>query len=102
MKIKCEVSLLVMCKNEKVGADGKSKYYNLAVLADGGEAGNVSCNEDVYNLVSIGTPQRFLAEFNEQYKSFRLVQLDMRKQAVGKEDSGQHEQAAGSKPQGGK
>ena len=70
-------TVMVLARNETQSNDGKTSYYNLAILTDEGQAGNLSCTKDVYELVEPMKVQTFVAEYNDVYKSLRLLKLDM-------------------------
>ena len=70
-------TVMVLARNETPSNDGKTNYYNLAIMTDEGQAGNMSCTRDVYELVEPMKVQTFVAEYNDTYKSFRLLKLDM-------------------------
>lgn len=80
MKITTEVILSVMSANEKPSMDGKTSYYNLAVMQDG-EVANVSCTEEVRNDVlailrpNMIMPFRFKIAVDVTYKTVKLVAL---------------------------
>ena len=73
MKVSSIVKAQVLAKNTTKSQDGKSTYYNLAVLV-GGEAGNLKCTEEVFERAVIGEVAEFNAEYSDQYNSFRLTQ----------------------------
>lgn len=52
MTINSEAIVSVLAINETPSSDGKSYYYNLAIM-DGGEVANLSCTEDVFNLINM-------------------------------------------------
>lgn len=71
MRIQSSGKVLVLAKNEREGQN-KQKYYNLAVLI-GGEAGNLSCTEEAYNTAVAALVNDAAYEYNDQYKSFRII-----------------------------
>ncbi|MDD6811687.1 MAG: hypothetical protein PUD93_07480 [Lachnospiraceae bacterium] len=71
MKIQSNAKLNIIAKNERQATDGKS-YYNVAVLLEG-QAGNLSCTEDVYNDAVVGVENDVILEYNSEYKSLRLI-----------------------------
>lgn len=83
MRIQSTVRCTVLAKNEQKSQDGKNTYYNLAVLI-GTEAGNLKCTEDAYTESMIGVVSDFVAEYNDQYNTFRLVSC---KDAVNKQST---------------
>ena len=72
MKVTSIVKAQVLAKNKTKSQDGKTDYFNLAVLI-GGDAGNLKCTEDVFERAQIGEVAEFGAEYNDQYNTFRLV-----------------------------
>lgn len=74
MTIQSNGKVLVLARNERSSNDGKSKFYNLAIMING-EAGNISCTENAYNKAVTGKENGVIYSFNEQYKSFRIVDV---------------------------
>ena len=76
MNIKSNGKVLVLAKNSRESGDGRNRqtYYNLAILIDG-EAGNISCSEDAYNKAVLNTLNGVVYAYNDQYKSFRIVDI---------------------------
>lgn len=72
MNIKLKANFLVMGKNETPSKDGKAIYYNLAVMQDG-QAGNISCPKEVYDMVQPMFSYDCELAYSEQYSSLRLV-----------------------------
>jgi hypothetical protein len=79
MKITSIAKLNVVAKAEPThSADGRFTYYKVTFVQDT-EAGKLSCTEDVYNNVIIGTPSDYLVEYSDSatskgsYKSFKVV-----------------------------
>ena len=50
MILNSEAVLTVLALNEKASSDGKSAYYNFAVMSNG-EVANISCTKEAYDLV---------------------------------------------------
>lgn len=73
MKVTSIVKAQVLAKNTTKSQDGKTDYYNLAVLI-GGDAGNLKCTQDVYGRAVVGEVAEFGAVYNDQYNTFRLEQ----------------------------
>lgn len=68
-----------MCvgKNESKTSDGKTTFYTLAIVQNG-QAGNVSCSQDVYDRVLTSGQQIEAYDFtgiyrDGQYKGFRVT-----------------------------
>lgn len=74
MTIQSNGKILVLARNERISRDGKSKFYNLAIMING-EAGNIGCTEDAYNKAVTGKENGVVYAFNEQYKSFRIIDI---------------------------
>ena len=76
MNIRSNGKVLVLAKNSRESGDGRNRqtYYNLAILIDG-EAGNISCSEDAYNKAVLNTLNGVVYAYNDQYKSFRIVDI---------------------------
>lgn len=76
MKIQSTAKLQVIAKGEPTKSmDGKSTYYKITVL-QGAEAGQLSVSEDLYRLLSVGQTAALILEYNDQYKSLRVVSID--------------------------
>ncbi len=73
MNIKSVGNVMVLAKNERQG-NNRQMYYNLAILSDG-EAGNISCTPEAYDKVEVYKPNDVVFAYNEQYKSFRIVDV---------------------------
>lgn len=73
MTISTSGKLQVLAKNVREG-EGNKKYYNLAIMKDG-EAGNISCTEDVYNDVTLMAENDLVFAYNDKYQSFRAVKV---------------------------
>ena len=71
MIITSEGKARVLAKNSQLGRDGKTMYYNLAVLVNG-EAGNISCTEEAFNNAVEDTVNAITFVYNDQYKYFRI------------------------------
>ena len=80
MKVTSNVILSVMSANERPSADGKTMYYNLAIMQNG-EVANVSCDKTVYDDVSAVLEPDTIKKFRFQmatdltYKSVKLTAL---------------------------
>ncbi|MCD8122902.1 MAG: hypothetical protein LUE65_11855 [Clostridiales bacterium] len=66
---------LINAKSEE-SRDGKNTYYKVS-LDQNGEAGSMSCNKDVYDLVAGGQLEKyseidFQAVYNDQYKNMQV------------------------------
>lgn len=73
MNIKSVGNVMVLAKNERQG-NNRQMYYNLAIMSDG-EAGNISCTPEAYDKVEIYKQNDVVFAYNEQYKSFRIVDV---------------------------
>ena len=76
MKIQSTAKLQVIAKGEPTKSmDGKSTYYKITVL-QGAEAGQLSVSEELYRLLNIGESVMLVLEYNDAYKSLRVVSID--------------------------
>lgn len=76
MKIQSTAKLQVIAKGEPTKSmDGKSTYYKITVL-QGAEAGQLSVSEELYRLLNIGESVMLILEYNDAYKSLRVVSID--------------------------
>ena len=73
MNIKSVGNVLVLAKNERQG-NNRQMYYNLAIMSDG-EAGDISCTQEAYDKAEVYKPNDVVFAYNEQYKSFRVVDV---------------------------
>lgn len=62
----------VIAKSSEKSKDGQTTYYRLTILQDT-ESGKLGCSEDVYNKVENRKEYAFNMQFNDEYKSFRIV-----------------------------
>lgn len=82
MKIQSTAKLQIIAKGEPTKSqDGKTLYYKVTVL-QGAEAGQLSVSEELYNLLEIGKTMSLVVEYNDQYKSFKVVNIDYNATAV--------------------
>lgn len=82
MKIQSTAKLQIIAKGEPTKSpDGKSTYYKVTVL-QGAEAGQLSVSEELYNLLRIGETTALVLEYNDTYKSLRVVNIDYTANAV--------------------
>lgn len=72
MTLTTRTTALVLAKNIQPSQDGRTNYYNLAIFADGA-AGNMSCTEEVYDLVATGVENELIFAYNDTYKSMRIT-----------------------------
>lgn len=82
MKAVLQAKFLVVGKAANDSKDGEKTYYKLAV-GQGGEAGSISCTEDVYNTVQEMQHYVFGLEYNDQYKTLRIVGMQIPKDPEG-------------------
>ncbi len=73
MNIKTHGRVMVLAKNWREGSN-RNIFYNLAIMNDG-EAGNISCTSDAYDKAEVGKENDVVFAYNEQYKSFRIVDV---------------------------
>lgn len=75
MKTKVTFNAIGLSLKEESGKDG-GKFYKIAIDQDG-EAGTLSMTEDAYKGIVQNfqkyKPTNFVAEFNDQYKSLRVI-----------------------------
>ncbi len=77
MTLTATAKMMVISKNERESRDGKTKYYNLAVVQDG-QAGNISCTEEVYDLINeLMKEVELQLTYNDEYKSLRITGISM-------------------------
>ena len=73
MTLTFNAKMLVISKNENESRDGKSMYYNLAVVQNG-QAGNISCTKEVYDLINeLMREVELQLTYNDEYKSLRIT-----------------------------
>lgn len=73
MNIQSVGTVTVLAKNAREGSN-RQFYYNLAILTDG-QAGNISCTPEAYDRAVINAENDVIFAFNDQYKSFRVVDV---------------------------
>lgn len=73
MTVQSNGKVMVLAKNVREGSN-RQMYYNLAILVDG-QAGNISCTEEAYNNAVTGMENGVVYAYNDQYKSFRIVEI---------------------------
>ncbi len=76
MTITANAKVLVISKNETPSRDGKTTYYNLAVMQNG-QAGNISCTEEVYDRAVEMKETEINLTYNDEYKSLRIIGVGM-------------------------
>lgn len=75
MRVKSLLKAYCVGKNEKKSLDGKSTYYNCGVSQDG-EAGTLSCTEEVYGVLENFKEYEFVVEYSDgQYKNLRILSV---------------------------
>lgn len=77
MNITLKTSLMCVGKNAERASDGKSTFYNLAVV-QAGQAGNIPCTEDVYCMALASGASMEQCDLmclyrDGQYKGMRVV-----------------------------
>ena len=65
---------MVVGKKDTKSADGKSTYYKLSIVIDG-EAGMISCTEDVFTNADNMKEYNMFFVYNESYKSLSLKKI---------------------------
>ncbi len=73
MNIQSKGTVMVLAKNVREGSN-RQFYYNLAILTEG-QAGNISCTPEAYDKAVIAAENEVIFAFNDQYKSFRVVDV---------------------------
>jgi hypothetical protein len=75
MKLNCDFKGMCVGKpSPRKSQDGKSTYYDIGVtVLSTGEAGTFSCTEELYALVDLLKEYQFIAQYNSDYKTFRLI-----------------------------
>lgn len=73
MTITSASKIEVLAKNFREG-DNRQKFYNLAIMVNG-EAGNISCSEEVYDRVKLRAENELVFAYNDRYKSFRAIDV---------------------------
>lgn len=73
MNIQSKGIVMVLAKNVREGSN-RQFYYNLAILTEG-QAGNISCTPEAYDKAVIAAENEVIFTFNDQYKSFRVVDV---------------------------
>ncbi len=76
MTITANAKVLVISKNETPSRDGKDTYYNLAIMQNG-QAGNVSCTDEVYELAVEMKETEVNLTYNDEYKRIRITGIGM-------------------------
>lgn len=74
MKLDATMKLKVIAKGTEESKDGKTTYYRLLIM-QGMEAGKLGCPESVYNGVKEGEERTFKVQYNDEYKSFRIIDV---------------------------
>lgn len=74
MKLDATMKVKVIGKGTEESKDGKTTYYRLLIM-QGMEAGKLGCPEGVYNDVKEGDERTFKVQYNDEYKSFRIVDV---------------------------
>lgn len=72
MKLNSTMKAKIIGKGTEESRDGKTTYFRLLIMQDM-EAGKLSCSEDVYNRVKEGETCTLNMQFNDEYKSFRIL-----------------------------
>ena len=72
MKLESTMKAEVIAKSSDKSKDGQTTYYRLTIL-QGSESGKLSCAQDVYDKVENRKEYAFITQFNDEYKSFRII-----------------------------
>ena len=72
MKLKVNFKGVAINKKEEKSRDGQKTYYRMSIDQDG-EAGTVGITEDIFNQVERFKEYDFVGEYNDMYKSFRII-----------------------------
>ncbi|HIW21060.1 MAG TPA: hypothetical protein H9887_03455 [Candidatus Dorea intestinavium] len=78
MKVKVEMKAMVINKSSQKNEKNGNIYYGMNV-AQQDDAGRISITEEVFNLIEPMKEYLFVAEFNDKYGSFRVVNVDLGK-----------------------
>lgn len=80
MRVKLMISCIALSIKETVGNEGR-KFYQMSIDQDG-EAGNISMSEEAYksiqNTFKKYSPVTLSCEYNDQYKTMRIVGASQR------------------------
>ena len=80
MKTKVMMSAIGLSIKENEGTDGK-KFYKMSIDQDG-EAGSLSMSEEAYKMIAASfkkySPVSLTCEFNDQYKTLRIIGVSQR------------------------
>lgn len=72
MKIESIINASVMGKQSKLTESTGRTSFSLAIM-QGGEAGSVSCTEDVYNLVKPFHSYNLIGVYDDKYNYMRVT-----------------------------
>lgn len=72
MKLRTKFKGTVINKKEEQSKDGSKVYYKMSIDQEG-EAGTVSITQEVYEKVEKFKEFEMLGEYNDMYKSFRVL-----------------------------
>lgn len=74
MNIKLSTQQMCVGKKKQKGSDGKTDFYSIAVATEEGDAGNLSCDEEIYDKVEPFKVYQFNCVYRDgQYKGLRIV-----------------------------
>ena len=77
MKITANINIAVLEKEAKTIATTGKESYSLAIL-QGSEAGNISCVQDVFNIVKPLHTYTVTAVYDDKYQYMRITSVDVR------------------------
>lgn len=72
MKLESTMQAEIIAKSTDKSKDGQTTYYRLTIL-QGSESGKLGCPEEIYNKVENRKEYIFNTQYNDEYKSFRIV-----------------------------
>lgn len=76
MKVNCEFEGIAVGKPSiRKSQDGKTDYFDLGVVSRTGEAGTFGCTKEVYEDIALMKEYCFVAQFNTEYKTFRIISV---------------------------
>ena len=64
----------VLTKSANPSKDGTATYYNIGIMC-GSELGNISCSQEVYDLVELDKVCDIVGIYNSEYKSFKFEKV---------------------------
>ena len=77
MKNTANINIAVLGKDSKTSVTTGKESYSLAIL-QGSEAGNISCVQDVFNIVKPLHTYTVTAVYDDKYQYMRVTSVDIR------------------------